>query len=181
MRKIALLLLLVIGIVLIPTLAQDATPDPRYVGTVPAPAFPDDIEWLNVDAPLTLDGLRGKIIVLDFWTYGCINCIHMIPVIEQIEETFPDEVVVIGVHSAKFLNEGETENLRQIVQRYNLHHPVINDDEFVVWRSFGANAWPTFGVVDPRGNIVALQSGEVPFEAFERYLSGMIEYYDSLG
>ncbi|MCB9458126.1 MAG: redoxin domain-containing protein [Anaerolineaceae bacterium] len=181
MRKIALLLLLVIGIVLIPTLAQDATPDPRYVGTVPAPAFPDDVEWLNVDAPLTLDGLRGKIIVLDFWTYGCINCIHMIPVIEQIEETFPDEVVVIGVHSAKFLNEGETENLRQIVQRYNLHHPVINDDEFVVWRSFGANAWPTFGVVDPRGNIVALQSGEVPFEAFERYISGMIEYYDSLG
>ncbi|MAU10114.1 MAG: hypothetical protein CL607_09855 [Anaerolineaceae bacterium] len=185
MRKIALLILVLavvlIGVVLLPTLAQGDNPEDLYVGTVAAPAFPDDVEWLNVDAPLTLDGLRGKIILLDFWTYGCINCIHMIPVIQQIEETFPDEVVVIGVHSAKFLNEGETENISQIVQRYNLHHPVINDDEFEVWRSFGASAWPTFAIVDPRGNMVALQAGEVPFEAFERYISGMIDYYDSLG
>lgn len=158
--------------------------DERYVGTVPAPEFPAGLDWLNVEAPLTLDGLRGKIILLDFWTYGCINCIHMIPVLEEIEAKYAEEIVVIGVHSAKFENEGQTENIRQIIQRYELHHPVINDHEFAVWgafRPFGVNAWPTFVVIEPRGNVIAVQSGEIPFEAFDQYFSGMIAYYDGLG
>ncbi len=160
--------------------AQDE-PDERFVGQVPAPEFPPTLDWLNVENPLTMDGLRGKIVIFDFWTYGCINCIHMIPVLAQVEEEFAEEVVVIGVHSAKFENEGQTENLRQIVQRYDLHHPVINDDEFLVWRSYGARAWPTVAIIDPRGNVVAMQSGEIPFEAFDQYLSAMIQYYDGLG
>lgn len=180
-RLFALMSVLLLGVIFVPALAQDATPDPRYVGEVPAPAFPDDVAWINVDAPLTIDGLHGKIILFDFWTYGCINCIHMIPVLEQIEEKYSEEVIIIGVHSAKFENEGETDNLRQIVQRYNLHHPVINDDQFEVWRSYGANAWPTFVIVDPRGNVVARQAGEVPFEAFDQYITAMIDYYDGLG
>jgi DNA-binding beta-propeller fold protein YncE len=157
--------------------AQDA--DSNFVGEYPAPEFPIGLDWINTEAPLTLAGLRGKIIILDFWTYGCINCIHMIPILRQLEERFPDEIVVIGVHSAKFENEGQTENLRQIVQRYELTHPVINDVDFVVWQSFGASAWPTFMVIDPNGNIVASQPGEVPFEAFETYLAAMIDYYDA--
>jgi thiol-disulfide isomerase/thioredoxin len=157
--------------------AQDA--DTRYVGNVPAPEFPSDLDWINSENPLTLAGLRGKIILLDFWTYGCINCIHMMPVLRQLEERFPNELVVIGVHSAKFENEGQTENLRQIVERYNITHPVINDVDFIVWLSFQASAWPTFMVLDPNGNIVAVQAGEVPFEAFETYLAAMIDYYDA--
>ncbi len=162
----------------------NAEPDPRYAGNVPAPEFPPGFDWLNVENPLTIDGLRGKIIILDFWTYGCINCIHMIPILEEVEQTFPDEVVVIGVHSAKFENEGETENIRQIVQRYNLRHPVINDRDFYIWgqyRRFGVNAWPTFVIIDPRGSVVASQAGEIPFEAFEQYIGAMIQYYDGLG
>lgn len=162
----------------------NAEPDPRYVGNVPAPEFPPGFDWLNTENPLTMDGLRGKIIILDFWTYGCINCIHMIPILEQVEQTFPNEVVIIGVHSAKFDNEGETENIRQIVQRYNLHHPVINDSDFYVWGQysrFGVNAWPTFVIIDPRGRVVASQAGEIPFEAFEQYIGAMIQYYDRLG
>jgi DNA-binding beta-propeller fold protein YncE/thioredoxin-related protein len=155
--------------------------DARFVGTTPAPEFPEGLDWINVDAPLTLSGLRGKIVILDFWTYGCINCIHMIPVLRQLEETFAEEIVVIGVHSAKFENEAQTENIRQIVRRYDLHHPVINDSDFTVWNLFGTRAWPTFVVIDPRGNIVAAQPGEVPYEAFYQYLSAMIEYYDLLG
>jgi thiol-disulfide isomerase/thioredoxin len=173
---LALLVLLIsIGMVS----AQDEEADERYVGTFPAPQFPADLDWLNVDNPLTLEGLRGKIVILDFWTYGCINCIHMIPVLEQLEERFADEIVVIGVHSAKFENEGETTNIRQIVQRYNLQHPVINDTDFLVWRSHMVNAWPTFSIIDPNGFIVAQQAGEVPYETFETYLSNMIEYYDT--
>lgn len=162
--------------------AQESPPSPQdiYEGRVAAPAFPPGLDWINVDAPLTMPGLRGKIVLLDFWTYGCINCIHMIPIFERIEEKYADEVVVIGVHSAKFETEGQTDSLRQIVQRYDLRHPVINDHEFAVWRSYGARAWPTVAIIDPRGNVVVRESGEIPFDAFDAYLSGMVAYYDSL-
>lgn len=161
--------------------AAQSNPEELYVGTVPAPAFPTDLDWINVDEPLSLDGLRGKIIVLDFWTYGCINCIHMIPVLEEVGKKYEDEVVIISVHSAKFDTEGQTENLRQIVQRYGIDHPVINDNEFRVWNNYGARAWPTFAIVDPRGNVTAMQAGEIPYEVFDAYLGAMIDYYDGLG
>ncbi|MFZ4828684.1 MAG: thioredoxin-like domain-containing protein [Phototrophicaceae bacterium] len=150
----------------------------------PAPDFPVGLDWLNVSQPLTLEDLRGKVVILDFWTYGCINCIHMIPTLARLEAEYADELVVIGVHSAKFDNEGITENIREIVQRYEIHHPVINDSAFAVWntwRPYGVNAWPTFAVIDPRGNILAVQSGEIPYEAFDRVLSGMVAYFDTQG
>ncbi len=173
----------------LPLLAQDADPtgatpmDSRFAGRpeLAAPEFPAGLDWINVPDPLTIAELRGKIVLLDFWTYGCINCIHMIPTIERLEERYGDALVVIGVHSAKFDNEGETGNLRQIVQRYGLQHPVINDDEFLVWRSYGVNAWPTFAVIDPRGHVLAMQAGEIPFEAFDALIGGMVTYWDGLG
>ena len=167
--------------------AQDSGGRPvrsDYEGRIPAPDFPGGLDWLNVPAPLTLADLRGKIVLLDFWTYGCINCIHMIPVLAQLEEKYGDALAVIGVHSAKFENEGRTDNIRQIVQRYGLEHPVVNDSGFDVWRtfgSFGVNAWPTFVLIDPRGNVLAVQPGEVPFEAFDRVIGGMVDYWDGLG
>jgi thiol-disulfide isomerase/thioredoxin len=155
----------------------------QYEGNpeLPMPEFPPDLEWVNIDAPLTAAALRGKVVVLDFWTYGCINCIHMIPVLERLEEKYAEELVVIGVHSAKFENEGQVESIRQIVQRYNIHHPVINDKDFIVWRTYGTRAWPTFVIIDPRGNIIAAQSGEIPFEAFDNLIAGMVEHFDALG
>ncbi len=167
--------------------AQDSgggTVRSQYEGRIPAPEFPGGLDWLNVPAPLTLADLRGKIVLLDFWTYGCINCIHMIPVLAQLEEKYGSALAVIGVHSAKFDNEGRTDNIRQIVQRYGLEHPVVNDSGFDVWRtfgSFGVNAWPTFVLIDPRGRVLAVQPGEVPFEAFDRVIGGMVDYWDSLG
>jgi thiol-disulfide isomerase/thioredoxin len=89
-----------------------------YAGQVPAPEFPTNLDWLNTGRPLSLSELRGKVVLLDFWTYGCINCIHIIPDLKQLEEDFAEELVVIGVHSAKFENEGETENIRRIILRY---------------------------------------------------------------
>ena len=156
------------------------SPEQLYENDFPAPEFPPGLDWINIDQPLTMAGLQGKIVILDFWTYGCVNCLHIIPVLEKVETKFAEEVVVIGVHSAKFDNEGQTDNLRQIVQRYEVHHPVVNDKEFAIWRSYGVNAWPTVAVINPRGNLVVRQSGEVPFEAFDTYLTGMIEYFDGL-
>jgi thiol-disulfide isomerase/thioredoxin len=161
-----------------------AAQETDFEGTVPAPDFPPGVEWLNVPAPLTLDDLRGKIVVLDFWTYGCINCIHMIPVLEQLEAKYAEELVVVGVHSAKFTNEGRTDNLRQIIQRYEIHHPVINDNAFNVWQTYGrygVRAWPTFVVIDPMGKIVAVQPGEIPFDVFDRVIGGMVNFWDERG
>lgn len=179
LKKLSLLLLLLVAL---GGLAQaQRSPQELYEGQVAAPEFPADHDWINIDNPLTMNGLVGKIVILDFWTYGCINCLHIIPILEQVEQKYAEEVVVIGVHSAKFETEGQTENLRQIVQRYEVHHPVINDNKFAVWNSYGVRAWPTIAIIDPRGNAVIRQSGEIPFEAFDNYLSGMIEYYDGLG
>ena len=176
LTAIILLLIFALGAVV------QAQRDPKEIfeGQVPAPEFPANLDWINVDQPLTIAGLQGKIIIFDFWTYGCINCLHLIPILEQVEKKFADEVVVIGVHSAKFENEGQTENQRQIVQRYGIHHPVINDVDFNVWRAYGVKAWPTVAVIDPRGYVVVRQSGEIPFTAFDSFLSGMITYYDGL-
>jgi thiol-disulfide isomerase/thioredoxin/DNA-binding beta-propeller fold protein YncE len=186
MRVWLITFLLLTGLIT-PVWAQDdRQPPSEFAGDIrfPMPEFPSGLDWLNVPGELSLAELRGKIVILDFWTYGCINCIHMIPVMEQIEHKYPDEVVIIGVHSAKFANEGQTENIRQIIQRYELRHPVINDHEFKVWTlyaRYGVRAWPSFVVIDPRGNLLAVQPGEVPFEAFDRVISGMIAYFDSTG
>ncbi len=181
---------LVTGLMALPAAAQaqegstdvpdELAGDPRF----PAPDFPQGVTWLNVPAPLTLADLRGKVTLLDFWTYGCINCIHMIPTLERLEAKYGSALAVIGVHSAKFENEGQTENLRQIVERYGLKHPVINDSGFAVWntyRRYGVNAWPTFVVIDPRGNLFAVQAGEIPFEVFDRVIGGMIAAFDAAG
>ena len=174
-------LLVLIGVLLVLVGSVWAQEDERFVGTLPAPEFAMGLDWINVEQPLTMAGLQGKIVIFDFWTYGCINCIHMIPVFEQLEAKYPDEIVVIGVHSAKFANEGQTDNIRQIVRRYGLTHPVINDKDFIVWQEYGINAWPTIVIIDPRGNVVAGDSGEIPFDILDTYVGGMIAYYDGLG
>ncbi|MCK6578943.1 MAG: redoxin domain-containing protein [Anaerolineae bacterium] len=183
MTRFALLFLIILCTLALPAAAQDEPLNSPYAGRadLPAPEFPAGLDWLNVAEPLTIEALRGKIVILDFWTYGCINCIHMIPTLRALEEKYGDALVVIGIHSAKFDNEGETGNIRQIVQRYELHHPVINDSDFMVWQQFGARAWPTFMIIDPRGNLLAAQSGEIPFEAFDELLTGMVAFWEEQG
>ncbi len=152
-----------------------------YHGNVRAPEFPADMEWLNTGRALSLAELRGKFVLLDFWTYGCINCMHIIPDLKRLEALYPNELVVIGVHSAKFANEGETEHIRQIVLRYELEHPVVNDHEFRVWNAFAVRAWPTTVLIDPRGYVLAAHSGEGVLAAYEDLLAAAIREYDAQG
>lgn len=149
-----------------------------YAGEVPAPEFPPELDWLNVDRPLTLEQLKGKVVLLDFWTYGCINCYHIIPDLKDLEEEFAEELVVIGVHSAKFTNEGETDNIRQIILRYELEHPVVNDNDFLVWRTWGTNAWPTTVLIDPAGNVVGGHSGEGVYQIMRPIIQSLILEFD---
>src|ERR1043166_2986471 len=116
---------------------------PVQGGRIRAPELNGARGWLNTDKPLTLSALKGKVVLLDFWTYGCINCMHIIPDLKRLEKKYPNELVVIGVHSAKYENEKSEENIRRIIVRYELEHPVVNDADFAIWQSYGVHAWPT--------------------------------------
>ena len=148
---------------------------------VQAPELEGGIEWLNTDRPLTLAGLKGKVVLLDFWTYCCINCLHVIPELKRLEADFPNELVVIGVHSAKFPNEGESANIRQAILRYEIEHPVVNDREFQIWRRYGPQAWPTLVLIDPEGYIIGGISGEGHYETLHHVIGQQIEEHRAKG
>jgi DNA-binding beta-propeller fold protein YncE len=186
---IALLLALaVLGLTqLATTEAQNETMNERemayqeYEGKVRAPEFPEGLDWINTDRPLTMAELRGKVVLLDFWTYGCINCMHVIPDLHKLEAEFPNELVVIGVHSAKFTNEGNTANIRNITQRYGVIHPVVNDKDFKIWQSYGVRAWPTAMLIDPAGKVLGYHAGEGVYQVLQPVIKGMVEAFNKRG
>src|SRR5467141_3494627 len=137
--------------------------------------------WLNTDKPLTLSALKGKVVLLDFWTYGCINCMHIIPDLKKLEKKYSNELVVIGVHSAKFENEKDTENIRRIVLRYEIEHPIINDADFAIWHSYAVNVWPTRYLIDPAGYIIGRLSGEGGYEALDKAIADSIAEFRKRG
>ncbi len=141
---------------------------------VQAPELEGGVGWLNTDAPLSLAKLRGKIVLLDFWTYCCINCMHVIPDLKKLEAKYANQLVVIGVHSAKFPNEGESENIRQAILRYEIEHPVVNDREFRIWRQYGPRSWPTLVLIDPEGYIVGGIAGEGHYDTLDRVISQLV-------
>jgi len=116
--------------------------------------------WLNTPAPLTLAGLRGRIVVLDFWTGCCVNCLHVLPALAKLEAAFPRDVVIIGIHSPKFLHEQDLATARDTVARLGITHPVLHDPERYLWNQYAVRAWPTLVFVDPNGYVLGQASGE---------------------
>jgi thiol-disulfide isomerase/thioredoxin len=138
--------------------------------------FPKGFTWLNTDRPLSLDDLKGYVVVLDFWTYCCINCMHTLPDLEWIEKKYHGKpVAVIGVHSAKFDNEQEAENIKEAIGRYEIGHPVVVDRNMEIWQSFGVSGWPTIAIIDPKGNMVYQQSGEGQRENLDDVISVLLD------
>jgi thiol-disulfide isomerase/thioredoxin len=152
-----------------------------YEGKVNAPDFPGDLEWLNTERPLSLKDLRGKLVLLDFWTYCCINCMHILPDLKKLENKYRRELVVIGVHSAKFTGERHTGNIRQAILRYEIDHPVINDFAMEVWQQYAVRAWPTLMLIDPEGKLVGYFSGEGVYQPFDQLIARVIETFDARG
>ncbi|MHB8422009.1 MAG: thioredoxin-like domain-containing protein [Leptospirales bacterium] len=148
---------------------------------VRAPEFPVGLHWLNTPAPLSVKSLQGKVILLDFWTFCCINCMHILPDLAFLEEKYPDTLTVIGVHSAKFSNEGETEQIGKAINRYGIRHPVVNDHEFHVWNAYGANSWPTFALIDPEGYLVGMTSGEGKREVLDQAIDTLLTHHKNKG
>jgi DNA-binding beta-propeller fold protein YncE len=132
---------------------------------------------LNTDRSLRIEDFRGKFVLLDFWTYCCINCMHVLPELKKFERAYANEVVVIGVHSAKFDAEKDTENIRAAILRHEIEHPVVNDAEMEVWRRYAVQSWPSLRLIDPEGNLVAANSGEIRFEQLDRFLQMALPYY----
>lgn len=139
------------------------------------------IEWLNTSGPIALPDLRGKVVLVDFWTYCCINCMHILPDLKYLEHKYPKELVVIGVHSAKFDNEKETENIRRAALRYEIEHPIVNDADMKIWRGFGVRAWPTLVLLDPEGYYCGYISGEGNREPLDAIIAKVIAYHKAKG
>ncbi|MEZ0092640.1 NHL domain-containing thioredoxin family protein [Streptacidiphilus sp. EB129] len=117
--------------------------------------------WINTGGKtLTLAELRGKIVVLDFWTFCCINCLHVLDELRELEEKHRDTLVIVGVHSPKFVHEAEHQAVVDAVARYDVRHPVLDDPELATWKQYAVRAWPTLVVIDPEGYVVAQHAGE---------------------
>ncbi|KAF8098287.1 hypothetical protein N665_0269s0013 [Sinapis alba] len=142
------------------------------------PEFPSKLDWLNT-APLQFRrDLKGKVVVLDFWTYCCINCMHVLPDLEFLEKKYADKpFTVVGVHSAKFDNEKDLEAIRNAVLRYEISHPVVNDGDMYLWRELGINSWPTFAVVSPNGKVIAQIAGESHRKDLDDLVAAALIYY----
>ncbi len=148
---------------------------------VPAPEFPVDAEWVNTDQPLSLRQLRGKVVLLDFWTYGCINCLHILPDLKRLEAAYERELVVIGVHTAKYDHESVRAHIRQAIERYGIHHPVINDHDGRMWDAYRVSGWPTQILIDPTGHVIQGFIGEHHRERMSRIISATIAHHRQRG
>ncbi|MDQ0600364.1 thiol-disulfide isomerase/thioredoxin/streptogramin lyase [Streptomyces canus] len=154
---------------------------PRRV-RVRAPELVGKGGWLNTGGKqYTLADLRGRIVVLDFWTFCCVNCLHVIDELRELEHQHPDTVVVIGVHSPKFVHEAEHAAVVDAVERYGVEHPVLDDPELATWQQYAVRAWPTLVVVDPEGYVVAQHAGEGHVHAIERLVRELETEHEAKG
>jgi sugar lactone lactonase YvrE/thiol-disulfide isomerase/thioredoxin len=154
---------------------------PPFSDQIPAPSLDGGVEWFNAAGPLDLKDLRGKFVLLDFWTYCCINCMHILPELKKLEQAYPRELVVIGVHSAKFDAERDSKNIREAILRYEIEHPVVNDANHAIWNKYYVSSWPSLRLIDPKGNLVGGHSGEITFEALKEVFERAILYYRDNG
>jgi thiol-disulfide isomerase/thioredoxin len=125
--------------------------------------------WINTGGKdLKLADFRGRTLILDFWTFCCVNCLHVLDELRELEEKHRDTVVIVGVHSPKFVHEAEHRAVVDAVERYGVEHPVLDDPQLTTWKQYAVRAWPTLVVIDPEGYVVAQHAGEGHAHAIER-------------
>ena len=130
-----------------------------------------NVRWLNTEKPKGLGDLNGRVLVLDFWTFCCVNCLHVIPVLNNLEQIFGDRILVVGVHSPKFTNERDINQVADAIKRYDIRHPVIHDADCLLWDQYAIKAWPTLVVVSPDGYVIGTYPGEPQLDVFEALIA----------
>ncbi len=158
-----------------PKATEEKKQNPLESPKINAPELKSQYGWLNTERPYSLQELRGKIVLLDFWTFGCINCQHVLPDLERLEEEFAEELVVIGVHSAKFEGEKLNNTIRKAILKFGIKHPVVNDADYSIWNQYAVKAWPTLVLIDPSGKIVFTKSGEGVYRSFQPQIAALVQ------
>ncbi|CAI2361760.1 unnamed protein product [Moneuplotes crassus] len=141
--------------------------------------FPSRHQWFNTE-PLSLrKELKDKLVVIDFWTYCCINCLHVLPDLEWLENKYSDEagIAFVGCHSAKFSNEKESDKVQEAVRKYDVKHPVFNDKEMIFWEQLERNSWPSIAILSPDGVPILFLSGEGHRERINLFLEVAVDFY----
>ena len=177
MRKVLSLFVLVIVAVLAVVhfstsllISDEATPQ----GHRSAPEFSGISGWLNSE-PLAIESLRGKVVLVQFWTYSCINCLRTLPYVTKWHAQYKDKgLVVVGVHTPEFAFEKERANVETAIKRLGIHYPVAQDNQYRTWRAFGNQYWPAAYLIDRSGTIVATQFGEGGYQQMENAIAHLV-------
>ena len=139
------------------------------------------LDWINTAEPVRLAELRGKVVLVNFWSQCCINCIHVLDDLAYLEKKYAKHLVIVGVHSGKFEHERSTESVRLAAERYSVRHPVANDAEFRIWKAYGAQAWPTLCLIDPDGQVSAAYSGEGRRDELDKAIGSLVAQHRRSG
>ena len=140
-----------------------------------APEFSGLGGWIN-SKPLSIKGLRGKVVLLDFWTYSCVNCLRTLPHLEKIHEKYKKYgLVLIGVHTPEFEFEKERENVETAVKKHKIKYPVALDSDNITWKLYGNRFWPRQALIDHKGNVVWEHSGEGGYEEMEEWIQKLLK------
>jgi thiol-disulfide isomerase/thioredoxin len=139
-----------------------------------APEFSGINHWIN-SPPLTMQGLRGKVVLVEFWTYDCINCVHVIPHMKQLHARYADKgLVVVGVHTPEYGHERITRNVEQAVKRFDIRYPVAQDNAFKTWNAYHNRYWPAQYLIDREGRIVHTHFGEGAYAETEAKIQALL-------
>jgi len=154
--------------------AGPALSAPTFLDHGPAPAFSGIAQWLN-SPPLTVAGLRGQVVLLDFWTYGCINCLRTLPHVNRWASTYGGQgLAVVGIHTPEFPFERSTRGLQVAMQRHGVKHAVAQDNAYATWSAYGVQYWPSRYLIDRRGRIVMRQFGEGGYGQMEEAIRALL-------
>lgn len=139
----------------------------QAVAPAPAPEFAGIERWFN-SPPLTMAGLKGKVVLVEFWTYGCINCVRVMPHVKQWHQRYHDQgLVVVGVHTPEYNEERSVANVKAAIERFDIEYPVAQDNGYRTWDAYGNRYWPALYLVDRDGKVVYRHYGEGAYEATE--------------
>ena len=153
--------------VVLSTAAFTAVATAATIAPMTAPEFTGIQQWLNSE-PLTMRQLRGKVVLVDFWTYTCINCIRTLPYVKSWHEKFKDQgLVVVGVHTPEYPFERSTDNVKAAIKRFGITYPVAQDNKYATWSAYNNQYWPAFYLVDKQGKVVYQHFGEGEYAATE--------------